>query len=159
MKKRLLAILMALSMCTGLLPMTAMAAEEETLQYDEITVSDVELPENDELYAGYLENLFYGANEISFFGTAAGEALTGDEKVAYDALKPYIEKIAKGERTSTTITLGRDITLIMDKETGATETFTKIGDITFKETYAEFNFKAVIHALMMDMPYDLYWFD
>ena len=158
MKKRLLAILMALSMCTGLLPMTAMAAEEETLQCDEITVSDVELPENDELYAGYLENLFYGANEVSFFGTAAGEALTGDEKVAYDALRPYIEKIAKGERTSTIITLGGDFN-IKDPTTEKITTYKKDADITFTETAADFDIKAVVVALMMDMPYEMYWFD
>ena len=52
--------------------------------------------ENDELYEGFLDKLFYG-EEVSFFGTLAGEKLSEIPKALYDVLKKDIEGVCYTE--------------------------------------------------------------
>ncbi len=103
-------------------------------------VSQVELPGNDELFAGYVEQLLYGADsDISFFGNVGGNTLTGNGKTMYVALKAAIEKIANGQETS-----AQNIRVL-----GLT------GDLGALQATAT----EVIDYLLMDCPYDFYWFD
>lgn len=155
MKKRFLSMLMAVSLIVGLLPVTVMAEElvEEAFVLQETTVvSDVELPENDELYEGYLEELFFGKNKMALFGTTAGNKLSGDEKAVYDALKPLLIKIANGERESTQIAVGQSF-----KYNGTT--YMADAKVTFTGTQKDFDYTALVDALLMDLPYDLYWYN
>ncbi len=115
------------------------------------SVSDVNLPDNDELFEGYLEQLFYGNGEISTLATgdhAAGAALTGNEKKAYDALVPVIQAIANGDRTSTKIRIGQPY--------DGVETDVKV---TFEESYSNGLLQKVVYCLLNDYPYEMYWFD
>ena len=112
------------------------------------TVSpDPGLPGNDELFAAYAEQVLYGTGAAAF-GMAAGERLSGDEKLLYDALVPYIRQIAAGERASATITVGRS-------DYGAVDT-----EVAFEvPTFSGEALGNVLNALMSDYPYEMYWYD
>ncbi len=116
----------------------ASAVEAET---EMLLVSGTEdLPDSEELFAGYVEQAFYGSDSISMFSVGnrtAGSQLTGDEKLAYDALVPIIRQIAAGERASTDITIEAD----------------------FTENYLDFDLTEVYLALLVDLPYEMYWQD
>ena len=81
-------------------------SEEVLLEIAPVTLAD--LPDEDELFAGYVDKVFYGGTE--FFGTAAGETLTGDVKVLYDGLRPQIEAIAAGELDNAELTVSGGFT-------------------------------------------------
>lgn len=104
-----------------------------------------DFPDNDELFAGYVERAFYDESGISFFGEANGNRLTGAEKSIYDQLKPELAKIARGERTSTELDI--DIT---DMELTYDPASKKLSGV---------DIGIVVKALMADCPYELYWFD
>ena len=67
----------------------------ENEEYTE-SLEDVleELPENDELFEGYVNELFYGSYGVSTFGNYAEGNLEGNDAIAYRILKEKIEKVA-----------------------------------------------------------------
>ena len=77
----------------------------------------------------------------------AGNRLTGDEKLAYDALCYLLDEIAEGKRSDTILTVGR---VIYDKPVHR--------EVTFKESVYDFNYTAVADALWADHPYAMYWY-
>lgn len=116
----------------------------------EITiVPEADIPDNDELFEGYVYQLFYGNDGISLYGNVGGDTLTGDEKIIYDTLKAYIEKVASGEMTSTQKIPINGLS-IYNSLTGTEE---EIGAAVSEKT------RHVLSYLLMDCPYDLYWFD
>lgn len=99
------------------------------------------LPDNDELLSGYLKQIFSGNKDtgISPLGVVGSKKLTDDnDKKLYKELKASIKKIADGSRTSTVI---------------------KISGLSMKVSEWEKSVKRVTDYLLMDCPYDLYWFD
>ncbi len=120
-------------------------------------VPDEELPSDEELFRGYAESQFYGTG-ISAFGTAAGAQLTGDEKLAYDALVPYMKQIASGQRSSTTIKLGASFgDQTVD---GVTDNYDADTAVNFSgDGFPKESLDRVMRALLADMPYEMYWFD
>lgn len=123
---------------------------EETLTVTEFTLfPDMELPSDEELFAVYAEQQFYGTG-ISLLGTAAGEALEGNIKKSYDALVPIIREIASGERDCSAIAIGYALSSDYPIDAAADLTGT---DFTKTEL------DALLYALLADLPYDLYWFD
>lgn len=137
-------------------------------------VPTAELPDNEELFAGYVDKAFYGG--VSFFGVSAREQLSTDtSKAFYDALKAEITKVAAGNLESTTF--GLDLTAL-----GAKDTYTAAelgvdsilgqdatsGDYFITEEaqnavdtvfWGQFESNKVLDALLHDCPYELYWFD
>lgn len=128
--------------------------ETEVWTVEEGIVPDVDLPENAELFDGYVYQMFYGDYGASLYGNVGGEKLTGDEKIIYDTLKAQIESIASGQRPST-----KDIVFSAD----SSQKLSMIGTLTGtqQEIQKEVSAKAfrVLQYLLMDCPYDLYWFD
>ena len=117
--------------------------------YEEDPAFLQDYPDNEELFSAYAEQVLYGY-DFSFFGTAAGERLTGDEKVLYDALVPIIRQVADGQRESAIIKVGEDV---WDGSSWY-----------YADAYAEFSGRTidlnlVVKSLLSDLPYDLYWFD
>lgn len=102
---------------------------------------------NEELFEGYVNRLFYSSYPQAPFSTgeeSAGARLTGDEKLAYDALVPFITQVASGQRASSMITLGQD---------AASEVW-----VSFQNACTSLNYQDVVYALRLDYPYEFYWF-
>lgn len=147
--KRFAAILLVVALIMPNQAMAVSAAEESLSISEKIYTSDVEIT-NEELFALYAQQLFYGSR-VSMFGTAAGETLTGDEKILYDALVPLIRQIANGDRASTAISVGQTV----ENLGGATYT----ADVEAEFTGTGFDSESlgkVIDALLADLPYEMY---
>lgn len=106
---------------------------------------------NDELFEGYLEQLFYGKNSKYSLKSASGY-LDTEESALYNALKDVIVRIANGSQKNTEFTID------------------SINGITTKEYSTESEFIAaqenlqnklhrVVTMLLADCPYELYWFE
>ena len=141
MKKKILAALMAVVMLFTILPLgtldTAWAEERASATASEGSVSGGKLLE------GYLYRLAgmdirsyeNGFNSSSMAATYSAKAnLNAEEKTVYNTLKAEIEKIASGQRKDTNI-----------KTTG----------VLGSQASAD----KVWHALLSDLPYELYWHD
>ena len=136
--------------------------EEPADQSGEFTVEvkdlDDDLPDSDELFAGYVDQLFYdGVNDgIATLGNVGADKLTDPKlKAAYTGLKGYVEKIAAGEMTSTK---ELDIPFSMTWTTGALGSdFDAAADAAGDAISKVID--PVISYLLMDCPYDFYWFD
>lgn len=107
-----------------------------------VIVPETDLPGNDELFAGYVEQLFYGGSGISLYGNMGGASLTGTEKEIYDALKNNIQAVAKGETTSTKF-------VVSNVDYSGEVSAVAVEPMIVK----------VVDYLLMDCPFDLYWFD
>ena len=141
MKKKILAALMAAVMLFTILPLgtldTAWAEERASATASEGSVSGGKLLE------GYLYRLAgmdirsyeNGFNSSSMAATYSAKAnLNAEERTVYNTLKAEIEKIASGQRKDTNI-----------KTTG----------VLGSQASAD----KVWHALLSDLPYELYWHD
>ena len=82
---------------------------------------------------GYIDKAFGIRHGIEI--TPKNATLTGINKTIYEQLVPLIQDIASGGRSSTVL------------------------EITVNGDLSEFNLGAVLHALLVNHPYDLYWFD
>ncbi len=117
--------------------------EESETKQGIIYLTADEWYDNDELYAAYIENLFYNYG-ISMFGSAAGERLTGDARTVYNSIKPMLAQVASGARSSTVFDISCDFYIDADIED---EMHNKVGAIAV----------SVFEALRHDCPYDMYW--
>lgn len=114
---------------------------EEEILSEEMTLTFDTLPDNDELMEGYIEQLSFGKSDsgISAYGVVGDRKLKdASEKKMYAVLKSAAEEIASGKRTSTVIEVG--------------------GLNLTKQTWGD-SAKKVVSYLMMDCPYDLYWYN
>ena len=127
-----------------------------------------ELPGNDELFEGYVNELFYGSYGVSTFGDYAKDKLTGNDAVAYRILKENIQKIASGETSSTKIMI--PFTELGVPAEGCTAAELGVASIIENGKISEaalnalkkkisINMSNVLNYLLVDCPYDLYWFD
>ena len=152
---KFLALVLAGLMAFSSLELSTFAADDVSIQTVSKTVTaELEMPENEELLTGYLEQIFYG-NYISTFAVGlntAGSRLSGDEKLVYDALVPYMKQIAAGSRVSTVITLGHEVN-------NGVEICPVDTEITFTGTFDDFDLGSVNEALLSDYPYEMYWYD
>lgn len=112
-------------------------AKSETV---EITiVPEADIPDNDELFEGYVYQLFYGNDGISLYGNAGEDRLTGDEKSIYDTLKAEVKEIAAGRKSS-----AENIS---------------VSELNISSAELMGKMSRVMTYLLMDCPYDLYWYD
>ena len=144
MRKKWLASLLSLTMLLSLVPTAAFAAEPEEEKQVTVTetvdTSDVLLPDNDELLEGFL---YQGMNRgISLFGVTAYQRLNPTEQKIYNALLPDIREIAAGTRSNTELTVGQDV----------------FGSGMSWDTLSGY-LSNVTDALLLDRPYEFYWFD
>ena len=135
---------------------------------------DEDSMDNDALFEGYIRKTLPGlqtvngleivSNASPYAGRASlvRQELTGSV-VLYDALRPLIEDVAAGQRTSTEFTfdaaaMGTEDHWWTADELGlfSFETGNIGGALMAKEGI---DLRAVITALLDDCPFDLYWFD
>lgn len=179
MRKKSLAMLLALVMLLGLVSPAAQAAEPgedapavETVETETVAVdtSDADLPDHDELFAGYVQQMMYPQYGVSTFANWGMDALTGLDKTIYEKLKAKIEAVANGQLASTSFTLtweDLDIqktswteeelgTTIIDNQTISQ---TAIAAVMNKIGYNSAAVANILDLLLVDCPYELYWFD
>ena len=192
--KRIFALFLALVMILGVLPMNAITAraneneeivevpeteensvEEETSAEEPVpeeTYSmgyykgnyDAEFPSNEEQFAGYVQQVFYGQAGGSASvnnGTAAGKRLSGTEKILYNAIVPMFKKIAAGKQSAATISFGKTIssggnTLVPDVDTDLEYYTDYYGDLSAED---QANIHNMFMAILSDLPYEQYWHD
>jgi len=123
---------------------------------------------NDELFKGYIQKVFDEALPLSkqprkATRRSAKDNLVGNDLAMYNALKTRIQQVAAGSITHTEFEipiseLGNIKTSWTASELGV-DAFTSSNVLGYFNANFIINFSKVIHALLEDCPYDLYWFD
>lgn len=138
-------------MLLSLVPTAAFAAEPEEEKQVTVTETvdtlDADLADNDGLFAGYVQQLMYPSYGVSLFadwGSSTG-VLNDSEKEIYTQLKSKIESVA-ANGGSTKFEL--DVSSLDITWTG--------GENGYKTV---FDTSKIIMCLLVDCPYDLYWFN
>lgn len=167
MKKGKMLLILSVVLCLFALPAMGAAAGAVYSLMEESIISDVDLPESEELFALYADRQFYPDRQISFFGVQAGNRLTEKQRKIYDDLKTMIEAIASGERASTETTIdfqslgfsGNFSAQELGVESITAENFSDVGREALRLLAQQTGLGDVLNALLNDCPYDLYWYD
>ena len=116
------------------------------------------LPDNVELFDGYVNGLFYGNERVSFFATSGRDQLTDEQKQTYDVLEDVIVQIAAGsrERTDNIALPGKTWTFTELGVTSSSDALDAAADLYLRRSLGN---GRVFEALFSDHPYELYWFD
>jgi len=121
--------------------------------------------DNAELFDGYMMQLARG--DIATFTTKAGDYLPAESRRVYNALGAEIEKIAKNGGTAkfTVPSPGIESDYISESQLGMSiidangYLSTAACEKAMKMAGLDYSADAVFNALLVDFPYDLYWFD
>ena len=188
MKKKATAIALAGTLLFGLFAPAApaLAATPETAAADdtvalvasapEETVTNLDLPDSDDLFAQYAQRMFYGADSAAPLGNYGETVLTSSFDLAvYAKLKEAVAQVAAGERTDTVFTFTLAELGIKEPQTwtaadmGLETIFytDENGDLVWAEGAAEAinhmlgygGMGAILDVLRVDCPYELYWYD
>lgn len=130
--------------------------QEEVIEFT-VPVPEEELAgaDNEELLKGYVEQQIYAPfnSGIALLGEVGEGQLTGIDKEIYLALKAKIKEVAAGNATSTEFLLdGISFTLTAAEVAAA-------GNNVGKAFQNKVHTGDILSYLMMDCPYELYWFD
>ncbi len=144
---KLFAMLLSGAMVFGSFGTAASAAAADPIDNTAVT-SDcaVQLPDSSVLLEGYLRFQAGIKDESSSkLPAASGRVALGEkEQAIYDILCERIDQVVNGELTSTRFNITRE------------ELRSRLGP---KEDFKRFNFDSIISALMVDHPYELFWYD
>lgn len=162
--KKMMSIALMLCMLLTVLPAPAYAAETEAglevVNSDVSTIIPEEgmLPESEEILDTYAELAMYPEFAVSLF--AAGESrLDGMQLVVYNALRDQISAIASGESVSK---------LCLKWEFGSSPlswSYSELGvdgsdnEAIVKAIRDKLSLSDIHNYLLMDMPFELYWYD
>lgn len=148
-KKGLSVFLTMAVICSGVnVPAIPAFAEESVGKGQEeelavtVPVAEDELPDSEELFAGYVEKVFYeGLNDgISTYGNLGEQRLQGEyNKKIYAVLKEKVKEVAAGKETNTIFKIS-------------------LQGIT-SAAGGKIDIPSIMQYLLMDCPYELYWFD
>ncbi len=148
-KKGLSVFLTMAVICSGVnVPAIPAFAEESVGKGQEeelavtVPIAEDELPDSDELFAGYVEKVFYeGLNDgISTYGNLGEQRLQGEyNKKIYAVLKEKVKEVAAGKETNTIFKIS-------------------LQGIT-SAAGGKIDIPSIMQYLLMDCPYELYWFD
>lgn len=126
------------------------AAEENT----DLTYGSVFVPsfntysmDNDEAFAGYVQNVFYGDSGTSLMQLSRyGRGFTDDEDLEiYNNFKTFVKDVADGENSSAIC----DVSISVEKF-----------DLFYNDRDQFDNFiNSILLSLLYECPYDFYWFD
>ena len=171
MRKKTLALLLVLVMLLGLAAPTALAeepedptltAEEPAQEQEEVAVtetvdtSDIALADNDELFAGYVNQLLYpsrgGVSLLANWGSSAG-VLNANERDIYNQLKGKIEDVAANGGSTVFQLTAPNIT--WDTTASGDELRTEAA----QQFGAAVSTRDILNCLLVDCPYELYWYD
>ncbi len=108
------------------------------------------LPDNDTLFRGYIEQLFYGGGNMPL-ADYGQEILEESELSLYQEWKAFITAIAAGGG-STLMPIPADFHVNIKTDAGAVS-----GDQAKQAMTA--SLRKVLNCLMVDCPYEFYWYD
>lgn len=158
--------LAGITLATSMLAAPAVVYAEPTVEVTSSSpvgsLSDsLQTPDNNELFNGYLQQLFYGDQGISLLGTSGYEQLNEREQQLYSTLLTAFQDIAAGERTSTQyipfeITYSFADLGFADAEL---ENMTREEIINAASSLFQSERQQAMSAVQYDHPYDIYWFD
>ncbi len=143
------------------------AEEEDAGQSEEGEIVSLEisfvpdagsLPDSDALFEGYLESLFYGDYGIATMANYGQTVLEGKPLTLYTTLRGLVEEVAAGTRSSTIFALDPSDYSWTAKELG---TDAADSDVLYSLMTDEVYFLTAeaVSCLLMDCPYELYWYD
>lgn len=144
----LLVLCMALALLTGTvsaedLPGEPVGAAAETVAAASSASADADLPDSDELFADYVQQLMYGGSDLALFGSLAKSRLTDEKEIAlYEFLEEIIKEVAAGNKTNTE-------KISMDLFAYSWSTYDDLCDSVV----------TVMSSLSADLPAELYWYD
>ncbi len=150
--RRLCAFFLALLTLLSLVPVNAQAEGSAAPQQSITVAPNVTLPDNDTLFRNYAASQLYSSNSAPI-GISAGELLTGDVKILYDAAVPIIRQIAEGKRSSTIITVGKTFS------DGYTLHEPDVQAVFAGSTLTSGDLTKLVGALLSDLPCEMYWYD
>ena len=173
MRKRILSWVLALVMCLTLLPASALAEETagepqaaETVTSETFTVdtSGADLPDNDELFAAYVQQLIYpgyGVMPLANWGETT-DVLTDNELTIYRGLKNFASQVAEGTLTTTqnwTIDLTEPLEWTYENLDVSGWDDSALGQNVANAFAAEIDINKVVNCLLADCPNSFYWYD
>lgn len=129
-----------------------------------------DLPDSDEMFAGYVDKVFYEADDSVAYGNFGEDRLEGKERNAYWLMKNAAMEIASGARTSTEIKTNLDELGVTGKmtwsaeELGVSSILDSRGNVSQEAIDAIFSkfmpdLEIVISYLLVNCPYEMYWYD
>lgn len=121
-----------------------------------------DLPSNDELFEAYAWSTLYGNNGIALlgnFGSASG-VLNDTELAIYNKLKAAVADIAAGRVSSTKVDVSAELNIEswLADDPGDEISDELMADAT-KRFAAAADVSKVLECLLVDCPYELYWFN
>lgn len=156
-RRRILAFVLSAALACSMMPFSAstVSAEEPAQEQDTeiltetgvIVPEDPGLPDNEELLDGYVMNILGLNSGISTLANYGDKVLNDSEKAIYNKLKDEIKKIA-ADGGSTEI--GIDLALSWTSE--------ELGSQTVEQALST-SMGKIMDVLLVDCPYELYWFD
>lgn len=179
-KKALVIMMTAASVCCCLqgLPVSAaqtaseQSAETSEGEFEKIFVTQKiemdaeelpeEIPDNEELFAGYAEGVFYSdlyKDEASEANLGETKLTNATEKKFYTTMKANIKKIAAGSVSSTVFSANQQFTWTAGQLGVSQITSYNVGDLVNRKFNATVDMGKIISYLLMDCPFDLYWYD
>lgn len=157
-KKSVIKTILAFLVLCGSFSGMAFASEiddDKNLIAGETYAEECEMLADEDLLEGYIERIFYPElrDEMAVYGNVGETKLTPTAKQAYTVLKNEIAAIASGKKTSTQVAFGEKL-VFNASELG----LDKITNENYGEKFYE-KISQVISYLLMDCPYELYWYD
>lgn len=132
------------------------ASEADVPLFEQFTFEDTQGETSEELFAGYVEQTLYKSlyeqlySDTAAYGNYGETHLNTLEKYYYHKLKSFIEDVAAGRQATT----GIEIPIGSASEAELGKPFNQLtGDEVDRAL------QNVFHTLLVDCPYDLYWFD
>lgn len=141
MGKKSMAVLLALALSLGALPVRAWAvwpAAEATA-----VTSGGDTPDSEALFAGYAEDTVYTSRQEAMLARYGETALSGANLQIYNRLRTEITKVANGSLDSSVFKI--DVS--------------DLGVTASGGSLRQVNTNLIFDALLADLPYELYWYD
>ena len=170
-RRRILAFVLSAALACSMMPFSAstVSAEEPAQEQgaeiltetDVIVPEDPGLPDNEELLDGYVMNILGLNSGISTLANYGDKVLNDSEKAIYDQLKTSIARVAShGGSTEFKLVSGNSWTFTYE-ELGWSGWPEKITDEMNAQLLQKtgISIEKIIDALLVDCPYELYWYD
>lgn len=182
--KRIMCTLLTASLVWGSFPATALASDtssEQPISVDtqEVLESSVNIAgTNDDLLGGYVQEHVTDLlseesassedeDALSVSAQSAHSALSGNDLVAYEAIRDLVAQVAAGTLASTEFQISLEDVGYDGPWTASQLGVSAIVEdgkiaqsaVTAANQRLSVDFEKVVDALLSDCPYDLYWFD